>query len=1158
MKKEEAMMSHLWFRRRLVSAAVPAFFLVLSCALELQAQIVTGTIKGTIRDSSGAVMVNVPVTVKDLGTAITRQGMSNAAGDYVVADVPAAQYAVSVQYPGFQSWTTNLTLRTAQTAEINIVLDVGQISTQVEVKDSTPIINTVESTLSNTLEGSRILQLPLNGRDLAQLFQLTPGVNRTAGTRMNGIQSGAFQFLQDGISIENKYNGDIVNNRPAMEGVAEYHIESADSDAKYSRTGTVILTTRSGTNSFHGSIFDVHRNNGWGLVTRQYNQGINSKPAFLIRNEFGASLGGPVRIPKLYNGKDKTFFFFTYEGRRQNQSQPIVANSPPAELRNGDFSHYYASDMSPGQVAIIYDPMTTRPDPAHPGFFLRDPFPGNIIPPERISAMAKAALPFYPMPNQPGLDYWSGNIRVTNPLINNLNSYTAKLDHHFSENDVLTGSYSFIDQANTQTKSGYGGTPSEEFYFNKGTSRTQVISLGETHIFNPNTVNEIRLGGTRPHDHRGPPPRTPARTTLLNLPNATGDTGWPCLVPEDEAWSLDAGLHFDDDNPQTAPQTFYTVNDNVSMVRRSHHINVGGNFRDLLLNSDERGQPRGCYEFDWFQTGLEGLDSNPVPGTGSGLAAFLLGNADYAALRSDKGFFYHRQKEFQTYIQDDWRLNSHLTLNLGLRYELYTRYHDKRNQIATFDPASGAIVTPLPVSQIAYPAAVAAYEASGVVFKSASEVGLPENLFQPQHKDFAPRVGLAYKINDKTVVRGGFGMYYWTTPTITLQAPSRQNPPFNFTRQAASGDTVTYLTHVPSFEMGNTPPDQIFGSTQLSVGTDNIGVSPFDPYMKDSWVDQWNITIERKIPWNSSLRLSYVGNQGHNLQISDPINSQLPASLYPDLSSDQRRKYPIYNDMQMLKTLGYSANNQMQIQFKHTTQKGILMDAFYVYQSTLDTSEFSAAAASPNGILGAAKSGIDDIYTRIALGHGPSSYEPRHRLTYNFLIDMPFGRGHRFGNAVSPALNKLIGGWQVASISTFSSGSFFTNGLTASNTGSVRVCNGNLPNNQRTISKWFDTSCFVRSDDAIFAGTPFGKSVDQPINPGRPARNVLVGPGFANVDGSVFKNTPLHENLNLRFTADFFNLPNHPALSNPNATSGRITGQANGPRIIQFSLRLEF
>jgi hypothetical protein len=1126
--------------------------------LELQAQIVTSTIKGTIRDSSGAVMVNVPVTVKDLGTSVTRQGMSNAAGDYVVADVPAAQYAVSVQYPGFKSWTTNLTLRSAQTAEINIVLEVGQISTQVEVKDSTPTINTVESTLSNTLEGSRILQLPLNGRDLAQLFQLTPGVNRNAGTRMNGIQAGAFQFLQDGISVENKYTGDIVKNRPAMEGVAEYHIESADSNAIYSRTGTVVLTTRSGTNAYHGSIFDVHRNNGWGLVTRQYNQGINSKPAFLIRNEFGASFGGPIRIPKLYNGKDKTFFFFTYEGRRQNQSVNIVANSPPAELRNGDFSHYYASDMSPDQVAIIYDPMTTRPDPANPGFFLRDPFPGNIIPPERISPMAKAALPFYPTPNQPGLDYWSGNIRVTNPQIDNLNNYTAKIDHHFSEKDVLTGTYSFIDQVNTQTRGGYGGTPTEQIYFNQGASRTQVIALGETHIFNPNTVNELRLGATRPKDRRGPPVRTPARTTLLNLPNATGDTGWPCLVPTDEVWNLDAGLHFDDDNPQTAPQTFYTVNDNVSMVRRSHHLNVGGNFRAMLLNSDERGQPRGCYEFDWFQTGLEGLDSNPVPGTGSGLAAFLLGYGDFAQLRSDKGFFYHRQKEFQTYIQDDWRLNSHLTLNLGLRYELYTRYHDKRNQIATFDPASGAVVTPLPVSQIAYPPAVAAYEASGVVFKSAAEVGLPENLFQPQHKDFAPRVGLAYKVNDKTVLRGGFGIYYWTTPTITLQAPSRQNPPFNFTRTAATGDTVTYLTNVPSFIMGTTPPDQIFSNEQLSVGSDNISLAPFDPYMKDSWVDEWNFTIERKIPWNSSLRLSYVGNQGHNLQISDPINSQLPASLYPDLTSDQRRKYQIFNDMQTLKTLGYSANHQMQVQFKHTTQKGILMDAFYVYQSALDTSEFGAASAAPNVILGAARSGITDINTRIALVHGPSSFEPRHRVTYNFLIDLPFGRGHRFGNGVSPALDKLIGGWQVASISTFTSGYFFTNGLTGSNTGNVRVCNGNLPNSQRAISKWFDTSCFVKSDNAMFAGTPYGKPVDQPINPGRPARNVLVGPGFANVDGSIFKNTRLHENLNLRFTADFFNLPNHPALSNPNATSGKITGQANGPRIIQFSLRLEF
>lgn len=765
--------------------------------------------------------------------------------------------------------------------------------------------------------------------------------------------------------------------------------------------------------------------------------------------------------------------------------------------------------------------------------------------------MAKAALPFFPLPNQSGLDYTQGNIRDGIPEINDLNTYTGKIDHHFSDKDILSGSYSFIDQTNTQSRDGYGGTPTAEIYFNKGTSRTQTLALSETHVFSPNMVNDARIGFTRPHDRRGPPIRTPARTTVLNLPNATGDTGWPCLVPSDQAFNLDAGLHFDDDNPQTAPQVFTTGNDNLSIVRGTHHFSLGGNFRALTINSDERGQPRGCYSFWTDSTGLEGPDGTALPGTGSGLASFLLGIPDDAELRSDKGFFYHRQKEFQTYIQDDWKLNSRLTLNLGLRYELYTRYKDKRNQIATFDPVSGAIVTALPVSQIAYPPAVAAYEAAGAVFKTASEVGFPRNLLEPDHDDFAPRVGLAYRLNEKTVLRGGYGIYYWTTPLITLQAPSRQNPPFNFTRIAANGDSVVALETKPAFIMGMTPPDQIFSNTQISIQPNNVGLNPFDPNMRDSWVDEWNVTVERELASRTSLRLSYVGARGHNLQIKDPINSTKPKSLNPGIPTPLRRQFPLYGNMSDLKTLGFSQNHQFQVEVKRTTQRGIIAQGYYVFQKTLDTSEFGAASCCPPGVLGAAESGISDLDKRIRLTKGPSSFEFRHRLTLKLLIDLPFGPGHRWGSGVNPALGKLIGGWQIASISTFHSGSYFSNGF-----GNVRGCDGNLPSGQRTLNRWFDTSCFVRSDS--FPKTdPRYLPIDQ-LNPGRPGRNVLVGPGFANADFAIFKNTSVYEKASVRFTADFFNFPNHPSLGNPDPVTGLIDSQANGPRIIQLGLRVEF
>ena len=1131
---------------------------------ELSAQTIFGTIKGVVKDPSGAVVPGVPVIVTNVGTARSRQGLSNDAGEYVIADLAPAEYQITATREGFKKWTSKLTLRTLQTAVVDITLEVGQATITIEVRDSTPVITTSEATLGSVIEAERIKQLPLNGRDLAQLFTLTPGVTRQGGTGMSGIQAGAFQFLQDGVSIENKYTGDIVRNRPALEGVAEFKIETTNSSAIFSRPGNVTLVTKSGSNAWHGSIFETHRNNGGGLKTRDIFQNSpieeENKPLFLIRNEFGASVGGPVRIPKVYNGRDKTFFFFTYEGLRQRQSDHIIANSPPQALRDGDFSNYHP--MFSDDISIIYDPLTTRPDPDHPGFFIRDPFPGNIIPPDRISPMAKAALQFYPLPNQPGLDYDEYNSRVGLSRNNDLNRYTAKVDHHFSDKDSLSASYGFIDQVYTDPRSYYGGTPTTEIYFNQGTSRTQIITLSETHIFGPNAVNELHLGATRPHDRRGPPIRTPARTTLMNLPNVMGDTGWPVLVPYDEnwEWSGDAGLHFDDDNPQEAPQVFLQANDNLSMQRGTHHFNLGGYFRTLTINSDERGQPRGSYTFWTDSTGLEApvlddegnpeLDGNgnwipsefPLLGTGSGLASFLLGIPDYADLRSDKGFFYHRQKEFAVYIQDDWKVTPRLTLNLGLRYDFFARYRDKRNQIATFDPTSGAIVTPYSVWGLAYPPAVAAFEDAGVVFKTAGEVGFPPFLLEPDRNDIAPRVGVAFKLTEKTVLRGGYGIYYWTTPLITLQAPSRQNPPFNFTRNAVAGTAEETLRRVPPFIMGVTPPDEIFSPTQISIpGT--IGIRPFDPYMQDSWADTWNVTVERELPWTTSIRASYVGTRGHNLQIMDPINTAKPASLNPGVSTRYRRDFPLYADMGTLKVLGSSQSHQLQIEVKRTTRRGITAQGFYVFQKTTDTSMFSAASSAPLGVLGAGQSGIADINARLQLEKGESGNYPRHNVTFNFLIDLPFGPGKALAGGANPVVHKLIGGWQVASISSFRSGFPFSARRFTGGRFYDRVCDGNLPSGERTRGRWFDTGCFVRGGDVITSGYP--------------GRNVLEGPGLANVDFSIVKNTSIYEKATVRFTADFFNLFNHPNLGTP-GTGGSISSLTTDPRIIQFGLRVEF
>jgi hypothetical protein len=1056
---------------------------------------------------------------------------------------------VTVQHTGFQKYEATLVLRVGQIASVDIALKLATETVEITVEDKTPVVETGSSTLSDLKESARIKQLPLNGRFIETLFTLTPGVTRQGGTQVNGLQQGNVQFLADGVSIEDKYIGDFTRISPALEGVAEFKIETLNSTAEFSKPATISYLTKSGNNSLHGAVFETHRNNAL-LARNPFQTSPNpeeNKPAFLLRNEFGAAIGGPIRIPKLYNGKDKTFFFFTYEGFRRVQKIFNLKASPTDELRSGDFSHY--TRLGDPTIFKIYDPLTTRLDPAT-GQIIRDQFKGNIIPPDRISNLAKVALSYYPKPNRLGVPI-SENLGVSLPNNENQNKYTGKIDHQLTGKDSLSGTFTFVDQDRDGPK---GGSPSTDIYFNKTTAKTVQFTLAETHIFGPREVNEFRFGGTRPTSRRGPPIRNPPLTTQLGLQNATGDTGWPCLYPyNDDNQTGEYGdfpnyIFWDDDNPQTAPQFFGTYADNLSMTRKKHNIKVGGQVRTLAVNSDERGQPRGCYSFYSSWTALADPTGLAVPGTGSGFASFLLGYGN-GSLRSDKGFFYHRQKDIAVYIQDDWKATPRLTFNLGLRYEYYTRYKDTRKQISTYDPVTRQIVLQDPVENAfaVNAAAVAAYENAGAVFTTPGQVGFPSGLLEPDRNDWGPRLGFAYLLTKKgtTVLRGGYGLNYWTTPLITLQAPTRQNPPFNFTRTQLGYplDPTQNLVTIPPYVLGGGTP--AFSDTDVFIAAP-IGLRPFSPFIKDSKAQSWNLTLEHELFSRTSVRTSYVGTHGSNLQTIEPINTAYPLSLFPDVSTQDRRRDPVYGDIGTLTDYGYSQSHQFQFEIKRNVSRGIIAQGFYVFQRTLNSSEQSTGSSGALGFLGDRQSGIESRDQRLRLEYGNSGYYPRHQVTFNFLIDLPFGPGQRFGGNTHGVAAKFTEGWQLASISSFRSGLFFS-----PNRNTWRVGDGNFPTDQRTINEWFDTSAFVQTID------PAGRRVDL-ITGGRPGRDILVGPGFANIDFSIFKTTKITERANVRFTADFFNLFNHPSYDLPNTSSGQISSIISTPRLIQFGIRVEF
>jgi hypothetical protein len=326
-----------------------------------------------------------------------------------------------------------------------------------------------------------------------------------------------------------------------------------------------------------------------------------------------------------------------------------------------------------------------------------------------------------------------------------------------------------------------------------------------------------------------------------------------------------------------------------------------------------------------------------------------------------------------------------------------------------------------------------------------------------------------------------------------------------------------------------------------------VRIGPFSPYMRDSIAQTWNLTLQQEILPQTSLQLSYVGTRGSNLQFTEPINTPYPGSLYPGVTMQKRRANPVYGDASMLRTGAWSQSHQFQAELRRNVTSGVMFQAFYVLAKTLNTSEQATGWASGLGILGDRQSGIEDLQQRLDLEKGDSAYYPRQRFTFNFLIDLPWGPGRRLAGGTKGVLGKILEGWQVTAISTNRSGLFFSPDRSR-----WRVADGNLPKNQRTVARWFDTSAFVTAMDPVT-----GKTVDVITNK-RPGRNILEGPGFSVVDFSVFKTTAITESTTLRFTADFFNLLNHPNYQNPNYSTGAITALAGDPRLIQFGARLEF
>lgn len=1184
-------------------------------SLPLAAQTGLGVIRGTVHDSTKAVMPNAQITISNTDTGATRVSTSNEAGIYNIPSVVIGPYKMTVTAPGFKKWESEFRLAAGQTIAIDPVLEVGDMANTVEVTGAAPVITTDGAQVSDVKDALRIHNLPINGRSVTTLFDLTPGVVGGGNPRTNGMKVGATEMLLDGQSMVDRFGGGMSRVQPGLDTVQEFRVETAGSGAQFSRPATVALVSRSGTNDFHGAAFETFRSNAAGLRSRA-RQDVRGDAAKLVRNEFGFFAGGPVLIPKLYNGKNRTFWFMDLEYLKLRQNAYAETSAFTQSMWNGDLSNM--TDSSSNKYTI-YDPLTTGANGA------RSPFAGNVIPTARINNVAKvmqsvSAMPNYNLDQNPWLTH---NFRTYYPNVQDQHSITFKGDQTISEKDTFSARYTQSPRFTAQ----YGnvfGYPAVGCTNCGGSSRQNYnnysVTARETHVFRPTLINELMLGFNRNSGDSGTLGDNTPWANKLGFPNPFGLTGWPTICTD--AGSFFYGGCWDGDNRKNQMLTSYNVEDNVTWIKGKHTLQMGFKGRLEQNNIRELQQAQGSHGFyaAWtslYDPAVQGATSY----TGSGFAEMLMGLPASLANQYNRGYFYYRQKEIGLYFNDTWKVTPKLTLGLGLRWDHWTPYKEKFDRLDTIDmsnPTAFQVITPhsTSVDQIAGipPAVLTSWKLRGLSWTTADKAGFPGALMKNYWKDFGPRLSLAYRINEKTVIRAGYGMYYWPMPLSQILQAARTSPPFNL---RFVNDPVDRNGDAPNYALLNAPsPSDYMPNAQVDI-TGAMGITSSSQPMvimdPNNWADdrmqQWTFNLEREIMKDTSLRLSYIGTHGSNLEqrvawntpetVLNYINRTGLNVVAGSKGNDLRRFNPNWNPT-LESHVGFSNSNSAQLQVERRFSQGLSFQAFYVFTRALTTTDAAGFGSGGDGasvpenknILGNPSLTMDQ---RMRMVYYNSAAVPPHQIKWNGIYDLPFGRGKKFGDGVSKAVDQIIGGWQIAFIGYWQSGNWMSVAnylwadpnlsadqrlsLNYAGTNSVLYFRGDF---DPTLAKGVDQSRLQalvpvnRAQRAIHPvssnGTTYNNQVQAKLANGQVvnasitdnftwnAKNFLLGPRSWSEDLSIFKYFSITERIKLRLTGDFFNAFNHPNDNNPNTTTGLInmSSQKNDPRIIQLTGRIEW
>jgi hypothetical protein len=1164
------------------------------CAVSLYAQVDTGTILGAVHDNTGAVIAGAKVTVRNEGTSLTQTNTTSASGEYVFTPLKIGRYSIEVESAGFKKERrTGVVVNIQQQAVADFSLSVGDITSEIEVTAAVPLLQTENGSVGHVIEGKTINDLPLNGRNYTFLARLVPGatvgqpetrgLNANGWFTANGTRPAQNNYMLDGID-NNTNNVDFLSGaayvlKPPIDAIGEFKLQTNSFSAEFGRAGGAVLNAsiKSGTNKFHGSAWEFLRNDKLDAADFFINSAGQPKGSFK-QNQFGATAGGRII-------KDKTFFFADYEGTRIRQGVPLTGYTVPttAERASGytDFSDMIALQTGTRTDALgrkyssgtIFDPATTRAIGANS--YVRDPFPNNVIPASRLDPNAVKLLNLLPAPTQAGL---FNNFNATRNATTDVNAFDVRIDQYFSSKDQLFGRYSlsrspsFLPSPFTGLADGGG--------FSAGNQKvdTQGAALSYTHSFSSTLINEARIGFNREHTSRvqangDDVSNIPAQFGIQGVLQTPGNGGLPYL---NIAGLTQSGSQLGSAEWLISDRYSNTIQftENLTKVYGSHTFKGGFELQSIYLPWLAPPYSRGGFQFNGqyasipnqtdSSTGraqfLLSPTASSVPGGVSNVGgADRIDASNFGGVAAQRGYY-------GAYFQDDWKVSSRLTLNLGLRWDWFSATGERYSAQANFVPATpfnGAQYI-IPSNRKDNPPLSASF--TNLLAKDGIQLvysdGWGSGLSVIPKNNFAPRFGFAYQATSKFVVRGGYGIYYGAFENRGGSPSLGYNYPFQYSFTFLTPNSVSPITYpngsIATLENGLSSVPL----TTTAVNAQGLSLRGIQFRYQTPYVQSYNLTLQYQLSSADSFEAGYVASLSRHLETFIGTN-QLPLLLPPGLNAQNYVAFPDFaRGSSFADTIGTANYHSLQAKYERRLANGL--NALFAYTFAKARTD-AGDLLSGGGVSGFRAPGI--LGWGIKKDTSLADFDIRHAISLSATYDLPFGKGRSYMSSSSRLAQFLFGNWSANGILTLDTGQPQTIGCTKTTgqgTGCYALYTGADPyGGSHDVDHYYNAAAF--RDPPIV--TAVGQADFSPLGGGN---TQVSGPPFRRLDFSLFKSFPITESKRFEFRAESFNLTNHPNFAQPasgnlnflnTTTFGRITATRDAPndaRELQFALKFYF